>query len=369
MGMGSPFLVLIETFSGPLLSKNCLKRMKTDNISKGVYILANDVVYDQLVALLNSIEVNAGKDMPICIIPYNNMLERIKKYILPYKNIRLFEDSDAIDKWDAFFEEVWAAYPRRIYQRWSRPWFYKGKTGRAMVAFDGPFDRFVYCECDNLVMKPMDDVFEKLNNYDFVFDDWEHTKPTPVAALNIPLIEKTGLFSESDIRPKFHCGSFFGSKKGIFNNDELARYKDLLLNKREFEWVNSHGWWDFVFLFNYLTLRSGRPLFNFTLSPDNKDITGNCANADPFVNINNVLYNQGRLKPIHRIHYMGYPGILFTRLCRGECVDIRYKDVFLHYRFLKEPEDRPRDFVKPSRITIVKRFMQKIIKKIGRICA
>jgi hypothetical protein len=35
----------------------------------GIYTLANDVVYDQLVALLNSIEANVSPNIPVCIIP------------------------------------------------------------------------------------------------------------------------------------------------------------------------------------------------------------------------------------------------------------------------------------------------------------
>jgi hypothetical protein len=66
------------------------------------------------------------------------------------------------------------------------------------------------------------------------------------------------------------------------------------------------------------------------------------------VNINNVLYNEDGLKPIHRLHYMNYPAIDFARLCKGEDVDIRYKDEFLYYRFLKQPEQRPKQIKPPS---------------------
>ena len=37
--------------------------------SSGIYTLANDRVFDQLVALLNSIEVNISPDIPVCVIP------------------------------------------------------------------------------------------------------------------------------------------------------------------------------------------------------------------------------------------------------------------------------------------------------------
>jgi hypothetical protein len=36
-------------------------------IKIGIYTLANDAVYDQLVALLNSIECNYSKDVPLSV--------------------------------------------------------------------------------------------------------------------------------------------------------------------------------------------------------------------------------------------------------------------------------------------------------------
>ena len=37
-------------------------------MKQGIYTLANDVVLQQTIALLNSIEVN-GNNIPVCIIP------------------------------------------------------------------------------------------------------------------------------------------------------------------------------------------------------------------------------------------------------------------------------------------------------------
>jgi hypothetical protein len=65
----------------------------------GIYTLANDAVYDQLVALLNSIEVNVSSDIPICIIPYDDRLDRVKQEIKSRKNVILFEDESSIQRW------------------------------------------------------------------------------------------------------------------------------------------------------------------------------------------------------------------------------------------------------------------------------
>ncbi len=335
-------------------------------VYQGIYTLANDVVYDQLVALLNSIEVNVNPSLPICIIPYDNRLDKVKSEIKNRPNLSLFDNQESINRWENFAHQVWEAHPRNQESKASRPRWYKGHLHRKFVAFDGEFDRFVFYEADNLAMKPIEDVLEKLDDYDFVFDDWEHRKPTKNAALNLPIIETSGCYTEEQVRPKIHDASFFASKKGLFPPQELAELEEKLINKREVEWINRIGWWDDVFLYNYMTLRSERPIYNFTQSLNGQDRTGNCADADPFVNIDNVLYNEEGLKPIHRIHYMNYSSASFARLCHGEDADINYKDIFLHYRFLKNPGQKPTQLVPPSSLTKATRKLQGIMGKIKR---
>ncbi|MBD1922294.1 methionine synthase [Microcoleus sp. FACHB-831] len=335
--------------------------------SHGIYTLANDVVYDQLVALLNSIEANVNPDIPICVIPYDDRLDKVKREIASRENVTLFDNWDAIQRWEDFANQVWAAHSRAKHTGKSKTAWYKGHLHRRLAAFEGYFEKFVFYDGDSLAMKPLDSVWEKLDTYDFVFDDWEHAKPSPVAALNIPIIEKTGIYKEADIRPKLHCASFFASKWGFFEPNELAILKERLIEQGEIEWINGRGWWDDAFLFNYMTLRCDRSLFNFTLSPDGKERTGNCANADPFVNIDNVLHNEQDLKPIHRIHYMSYSSSDFARLSRGEDVDIRYKDSFLYYRFMKQPDQKPKELKPPSTLIKTGRLLQKAVGKVKKI--
>ncbi len=332
----------------------------------GIYTLANDVVYEQLVALLNSIERNVSSNIPICIIPFDNKIDRVKQEINSRPNVMLFDNWISIQRWEDFANQVVRSHPKAIETKLSHPRWYGGSLHRKFAAFDGPFEQFVFYDSDSLAMKPLDDVYEKLDSYDFIFDDWEHKKPESMAALNISLIDKAGFYSKKEIWSKLHCSSFFASKKGLFDDKELLLMRERLTSQGEVEWINGRGWWDDAFLFSYMTLRCDRPQFNFTLSPNGKDRTGNCADADPFVNIDNVLYNQEELKPIHRLHYMNYPSIGFTRLCQGEDVNIRYKDVFLYYRFLQQPEQKPKELKPPNILVKTSRNIQLIVKKIQR---
>ncbi|WP_414543337.1 Npun_R2821/Npun_R2822 family protein [Nostoc sp. CCY0012] len=331
----------------------------------GIYTLANDAVFDQLVALLNSIEVNVSRDIPVCVIPYNDQLERVQQEINSRKNVTLFDNGESIQRWDNFAHEIWSVHPAVLQNNLSGNTWYRSPLLRKLCAFDGEFEKFIFYDADSLAMKPIDSLLDKLNHYDFIFDDWEHKKSPENAALNLVVIENTGLYKEEDVRHKLHCSSFFGSKKGIFDTTEIAFMKQLLIEQDEIQWIPKC--WDDALLFNYMTLRCDRSLFNFTLSPHGQDRTGNCADADPFVNVNNVLYNKEGLKPIHRLHYMNYPSVCFQRLSQGEDVNIRYQDEFLHYRFLKNPDQKPQYLHPPSPLTTTSRNFQKAIRKVQKI--
>lgn len=328
----------------------------------GIYTLANDAIYDQLVALLNSIDANISPTIPVCVIPFDHRLDRVKAEIDVRPNVTLFEHSASINRWETFARQFANVHPDANLA--SHPRWYDGSLHRKFAAFDGNFEKFVFFDGDSLAMKPITDVLQKLETYDFVFDDWEHAKPVANAALDMPLIEKTGFLAADDIRSQLHCSSFWGSKRGIFDSNELDDLQERLVNHAEAVWVNGQGWWDDAFLFNYMTLRSGRPMFNFTRSTESQERTGNCANADPFVVVDQVLYNEQGMKPIHRIHYMGYSSTDFARLCRGEDVNIPFKHIFLHYRFASQPDQKPSILQAPSLLTQVNRSLQKKTKSL-----
>jgi hypothetical protein len=335
----------------------------------GIYTLANDPVYDQLVALLNSIERNVSPDIPVCIIPYDEQVELIVEEIKSRPNVSLFNNWESIQRWDNFVNQVWDAHPRSRESQLTRPGWYKGFVHRKFAAFDGDFKRFVFYDADSLAMKPLDDVLAKLDTYNFVFDDWEHAKPKAATDINLEIVESATNFTEPQLRFRIHCNSFFGSHQGFFGVDDLNSLKIRLIEKKEIEWIQKNFWWSSSALFNYMTLDSKYLIFNYTLSPNSQDKTGNCANADSFVNIDNILYNQDGLKPIHRIHYMSYSGSDFARLCRGEDVDIRYRDEFLYYRFLNQPKKKPQQLKPPSITAKTNRFIKQAVKKIKRTIA
>ncbi len=328
---------------------------------RGIYTLANDVVYDQLIALLNSIERNVGVEIPICVIPFDDRLDKIITEIQQRPQVSLFEQSQVIQAWENFAENVWDSYPAARKKQQPRPPWGKGHH-RKFVAFDGIFEEFVYYDADSLAMKPLEPLFERLKTVDFVFDDWEHRKPEGKTALDLELMQAKPIYDREFVQQSLHCSSFFGSKRGIFSAPELEILSQKLIQEQEINWLPK--WWDDAFLFNYLTLRSGRPCYNFTLSSNPQDRTGNCADADPFVEIDQVLYNEQGLKPIHRLHYMNYPAQDFRRLCQGEDVGIRYQAIFLYYRFLKDSDRAPQKLTPASPLQKLGRKLKSGLKKV-----
>lgn len=346
-----------------------IRREISDMKTCGIYTLANDTVYDQLVALLNSIEKNIDPCIPVCVIPYNDSLEKVRQEIESRSNVSLFGKIEVLNKWDMFINEVWQAHPREQAPKRTRPGWYQGFVHRKFAAFEGDFDRFIFFDADSLAMKPIDDVLERLDEFDLVFNDWEHAKRDTKTELIPERLASAVECTPNELYPQLHCDSFFGSRKGLIDSSTLDRLKTFLIDEGGIQCVQDRCWWSSSGLFSVMTVKEGFSLFNFTQSSNPMHRTGNCADADPFVTIDGVLYNEDGLKPIHRIHYMNYSSSEFARLCQGEAVDVRYAQTFLDYRFLKEPNKKPEKLIAPHPVTQGFRKLNKAANKVQKIFA
>jgi hypothetical protein len=329
-------------------------------VKRGIYTLANDRLYDQVVALVNSIRSNYDQHLPICIIPYDDNINRLQS--LESEEVYLFNNQASITKWSDFALAVWNE--NRFSSKKRSAWYHGANTIRKLCSFDGPFDHFIYIDSDALVMSSLEDCFNKLKDYDCVFDDWEHKKNN--CFLEIDLIKDKYSYNSDQIRLHCHASDFFAAKSTLINSSTLNELKSSLLSEAEVNFINERGWWDEVYLFSYITFKLNFKVFNYTLSQNPQDKTGNIAGVDPFVERNLVLYNAQGLKPIHRIHYMGYSSEAFTRLCLGEEIDIPHREVFLHYRFMREPEKAPKSLRKVGLYIKILRSLKKGFSKLKK---
>lgn len=327
----------------------------------GICTLANDRIFDQLVALLNSIEINAGKDIPVCVYPYDDNIERIRAEIAQRPNVQLFDNRDVIDLWDNFAKSAWEPHPTAK-ERWLKAGsrgYHRFGTHRRYCAFDGPFDRFIYMDGDTLLMSPLDRVFAQLDNYDCVVYDFQRKDITHVYEVTSPKLLE--IFSQERLNQEIFCSGFYASKKGLFAENQ----RDWLIEQLR------AGEAEIVYpmavdqpLLNYMMMRSNFSIYNLALQLPKEERTGCCVTSPHFQALDNILYDRG--KRLTYIHYIGLSSSLFTRLCSGENLDFPYRDIFLHYRYLYEPSQRPIFTGSPKPYqTPNPTFWQKVTRKLG----
>jgi hypothetical protein len=321
-------------------------------MDKGIYLLANDVVYDQLVALINSIEVNYSPDIPICIIPFNDKLDLIKQEITKRKNIFLFDDQEAIARWENFitqFDKLYFDYPHGVENKYTEVL----TMHRKYCAFDGPFEKFLYLDLDTLVFQPLDHVFDKLDEFDFVVHDYQRKTSLRLKEVDYYFEVFKDVYPTTDaLANRFHCGGFWASKRKAINEKDLEYFLEELSNgdiKIFRSWLSEQT------KLNYMTVKKNLKLYNFTLDESSEYNTGVCITSSHFEEKNHVLYDKG--KKLTYLHYMGIKNDRLRRLCEWEkrklpfkdklvyladklykwqISNIPYREIFLYYRFIGE---------------------------------
>ncbi len=292
----------------------------------GICTLGNDYVFDQLVALLNSIDVILGKEIPVCIYPFDEQTQRITDEIAKRPNVFLYDNQESINRWDKFMLEASPASINRNKYR-----IYGGH--RRFCAFDGPFDRFVYLDADTLVMNSLDFVFQKLNEYNCVVYDFQFKYLDKVYNVNSDKLLQ--VFEENRLKTEIFCSGFYASKKGLFDKSKLEQLLSYLrAGEREILYPTGDQP-----VLNYMFMRSGIPVYNFAHHLPNNQITGCSVTSKHFEEQNRILYDKGTR--LTYLHYIGIPPNVNQAVCAGENIEFPYRDLFLYYRYLHEPEKCP----------------------------
>ncbi len=331
-------------------------------MTDGIYILANDVVYNQLVALLNSIEVNAGRQYPICVIPYDDRVEQVYKEVQARENVELLEDTACIERWEDFATKIWQTHPNafNIWQQKGHSGVYRMGMHRRFGGFDGPFERFIYLDADTLVMSSLDKIFDKLDSYDFVVYDFQYKDVTHVYNVNSQKLLE--IFPQERIEKEIFCAGFYASKKGIFD-EERRNYLLSKLREGESEILYMNG--PDQSILNYMVMTCGISSYNFAHHFTENEVTGCCVTSPHFESRDRILYDRGN--KLTYLHYIGLSSKLFNRLCAGENIDFPYRETFLHYRYLRSPEQRPKFTTKPKPYDAPPSFTNRVLRKLGLV--
>jgi hypothetical protein len=304
-------------------------------VTNGICTLANDVVYDQWVALLNSIEVNAP-GLPICVYPYDDRLDRIAAEIAQRPHVQLYQDLASIYRWDQFFKAVWDCHPtaKALWQKLGSSEYHRFGTHRRFCAFDGPFDRFLYLDADTLLLKNVDFIFRKLDEFDWVIYDFQHKDPSHVYAVASAKLPE--VFPPERIQSEIFCSGLYATRRDIFDSDQL----DFLLQQL------ASGEAEILYpmaadqpILNYMVMRSNLKVCNLALQLPKTEVTGCCVTSPHFEQRDNVLYDRG--VPLTYLHYIGISSSAFTQLCQGKNWSFPYHELFLYYRYLHALDQRP----------------------------
>lgn len=314
---------------------------------QGIYTLANDAVCDQLAALLNSVEANYSRDMPVCVIPYDDNLARVREEIAKRPQVTLFDDKASIARWEAFVKDVWSLEPKTADLKpeiWGR---HKLGIHRKLCCFDGPFERFIFLDADTLVMDSLDFVFKRLDRSDFIVYDFQHKDVSHVYNTKSTWLYR--VFPKERIDAEIFCTGFFASKRGLFDGAGREQIlSELKAGDAEILYPRSAD----QSIMNYMVMKTGAVIHNFALEFSREERTGNAVTSTHFEEKDNVLYDKG--KRLTYLHYIGIPSSVFRQICAGENIALPYRDIFLRYRYLYEPEKRPvfrgkpRPYIQPA---------------------
>ena len=325
----------------------------------GICTLGNDRVYDQIIALLNSIEVIMG-DIPVCIYPYDDNTTKLAQEVANRPQVQLYDNTESIAKWDNFVRRVWDTHPTAK-QRWKEAGstgYHRVGTHRRYGAFDAPFDRYLYMDADTLLMDRVDSIFELLDTYDCIVYDFQYKEPTHVYETDSPKLNQ--VFNSERAATEIFCSGFYASKKDLFSDEELEQLIDHL---KEDEAEILYPMAPDQTIINYMMMRAGKSVYNLALNLPPEQKTGCCITSPHFQEKEHILYDKNRR--LTYLHYIGLSSSVIAKVCQGENIDFPYRDTFLYYRFLKNPQDKPQFVGKPQPLEPKVNLWQKIISKMS----
>jgi len=120
-------------------------------MTRGVYFLANDRILDMTIAFLNSFRMHNPR-IPLCLVPFDDDHRQVAALADRYR-FSVFPDRVPLERCDRIGEP----FHGRVLGHY-----------RKLAMWSGPFDEFVYIDCDTVVLRSVDFVFELLDRYAFV---------------------------------------------------------------------------------------------------------------------------------------------------------------------------------------------------------
>ena len=273
---------------------------------RGIYIIANDRVTEQAVALLKSIRAY-DTETPVSLIPYNDSYQNAAAALAPY-GVTVYADLALIDR-----------LTQQIQQTFGDQFFARPNVVRKFACWFGEFDEFLYIDTDVVVFEKIADSLDYLATYDFCCCDYQHTSGlTNVFTTNV--IDDQVL-TAADCEDVFNSG-FWISKKGLISEADLsAIFAESAAHPEYFDFSQKTS--DQPIL-NYLVLRRFPKRSNLVRRPGGAP--GNWAGSPQFRREGDILIDPTCNQPLQYLHWAGFR-------IQPRCP---YWEIWEHYRYLGE---------------------------------
>lgn len=253
-------------------------------MNRGIYLLGNDKVMDNAIALINSIRFY-DSDTPIVMIPYNDNYQKIAEVFSNFSGVTIYENLEYIKY---FCEQVDNICGENFFDR--------PNLLRKLVCWFGFFDEFLYIDTDIVVFNKIIDNLSYLQENDFVCYDYQHTGG--IDEVFNQSIKDNNIFHETELKDVFNSG-FWCSKKQAFSEKDIWEvFRKCVRHPEYFYLLNSDQT-----ILNYLVLKHVPRRFNLVNRPGRAP--GNWASSPHFQAQGHILIDSKLNQPLQFLHWAG----------------------------------------------------------------
>ncbi len=273
-------------------------------MNRGIYIVANDRVLDNAIALLNSIRYY-DQEILVYLIPFNENYQQVIDQLGVLHNVQIFPNLELITE-----------FTQRISEIFDRDFLALPNKMRKLVAWFETLDEFIYIDTDIVVFEKIADNLDKLAEVDFFCCDYHHANDK-LRNIFSPLVKEQQIFTDTQIEDVFNSG-FWASKKGSITQKQMDETLQECAAHREY-FDFSEGVTDQPVL-NYLILKLIPKRSNLVKVPGGGP--GSWAGSHNFQQQDYILYDRGQ-----KLKYLHWAGI---KIKPGS----PYWQLWEHYRYL-----------------------------------
>lgn len=273
-------------------------------MNRGIYIVANNKVIENAIALLNSIRCY-NQEVPIFLIPFNDDYQKIAARLRNLHGVQLFPELEFIQQ-----------FTRQVADIFDRDFLALPHKMRKLAVWFGPLDEFIYIDTDIIVFEDIAGNLDKLSEVDFFCCDYHHVNEK-LRNIFSPLVKEQHIFTEVELQDVFNSG-FWASRKGIITEQQMYdTLRECSQHREYFDFTQNVT--DQPIL-NYLVLKLINKRYNLVKTAEAEP--GSWAGSQHFQEQDYLLYDQGK-----RLKYLHWAGINIKPGCP-------YWKLWKHYRYL-----------------------------------